>query len=107
MSVRPKRTRRDANHAKIVAQARALGIVVWDTADLGGEILDTVMCWRGFCLPVEIKAPGKRSKLTKGERSGIAGLAAVGVEAVIAEGVEDIVAAFDMIVEFEGGVERW
>ena len=93
--VRPRRTRRDANHSEIVAQARALGIVVWDTADLGGEVLDAVMCWRGMCLPVEIKAPGKRSKLTKGERTGIAALAAVGVQAVVAESIEDILKAFN------------
>lgn len=92
---RPKRTRRDKNHHQIIAHARDLGMVVWDTADIGGEVLDTLICWRGRCLPVEIKRPGHRDALTPGERRGIAALAHVGVQAVIAESIDDVLSAFE------------
>lgn len=89
--IRPRRTRRDRNHADVVRDLRALGAVVWDTADLGGQVLDTLVCWRGVCLPVEIKARGKRDDLTDGEREGIAALEAVGVEALVVESAEEVV----------------
>ena len=91
---RPKHTRKDANHASIVNRCRSLGIVVWDTADLGGCVLDTLMCWRGRCIPVEIKTPGNADALTDGEREGIAALADVGVQAVVATRLEDVLRAF-------------
>ncbi len=91
---RPKRTRRDANHSHVIQECRALGIVVWDTADLGGEVLDTVMFWRGTALPVEIKAPGKENDLTENERISIEKLGSLGVRAVIATKAEDVLRAF-------------
>ena len=92
---RPKHTRKDRNHSDIVTAARELGIVVWDTADIGGRVLDTLMCWRGRCIPVEIKARGHLNDLTEGEREGIAELAAVGVRAAVVTCVEDVIAAFE------------
>ena len=89
--IRPKHTRKDRNHSDIVTAAREFGIVVWDTADIGGRVLDTLMCWRGRCIPVEIKARGHLNDLTEGEREGIAELAAVGVRAIVATQIEDIV----------------
>lgn len=84
---RPKHTRRDANHAEIVKDLNDLGAHVIDCADLGGEVLDLVVCWRGICLPVEIKS--KDGKLTIGERVGIAKLRTVGVEALVVYSMED------------------
>ena len=95
MPYRPKHTRKDTNHALVVGDCRYLGMVVWDTADLGGEVLDTVVCWRGRCLPVEIKPPGKETKLTAGELEAIIQLRRVGVEAVVATCLEDVLEAFD------------
>ena len=93
---RPKRTRKDANHATLISQCRQLGMVVYDTADAGGKLPDTFMCWRGKCLPVEIKAEGKRDDLTDGELEGQAECAYVGVDWVIAVTVDDVLTAFTM-----------
>lgn len=93
--MRPKHTRRDANHARLVANCRDIGIVVWDTADLGGEILDTIMFWRGICMPIEIKAPGKRTQLTDGERESIETLKRIEVPHAVAVTVEDVIEAFE------------
>ena len=93
---RPKRTAPDKNQPTIVRHARDLGMVVWDTHNIGGEVLDILICWRGRCLPVEIKRPGHRDALTPGERRGIAALAHVGVQAVIAESIDDVLAAFEV-----------
>lgn len=91
---RPKHTRRDANHATTLSDCRAYGMVVWDTADIGGKVLDALVCWRGHCLPVEIKPVGKCDHLTDGEHEGIDELARVGVYAVVATRLEDILRAF-------------
>lgn len=94
--MRPKYPRKDENHADIVAGCRELGIVVWDTADLGGKVLDTVMFWRGDAIPIEIKAPGKEDDLTPDEREGIAELRNVYVPPVIVTSVEEVVRAFEL-----------
>ena len=91
---RPKHTKKDANHREILDQCKELGMVVWDTADLGGEVLDALVFWRGKCVPVEIKPPGKEATLTEGERVGIDKLAQVGVNAVVVTCLEDVVEAF-------------
>ena len=91
---RPRHTKHDANQADIVFSARALGMLWLDTSDNGGEMLDGFFCWRGRCVPTEIKAKGKRDKLTVGERMVIAKLAAVGVKACIAECLDDVLHAF-------------
>ena len=90
---RPKYTKKDLNHAEIVAQCRELGMIVWDVADLGGEVLDIVVYWRGRAIPVEIKSEG--GKLTNGERKSLRLLESAGIKAVVAYCVEDIVRAFD------------
>lgn len=92
--VRPRHTKKDKNHKKIVQQCRELGMVVWDTADLGGEVLDTVVFWRGRGIPVEIKRVGKESDLTEKERTGIERLQAVGVKPIVATCIEDILKQF-------------
>ena len=94
--MRPKRTRKDSNHAEIVSGCRELGIIVWDTADSGGKVLDTVMFWHGVAIPIEIKSPGKEDDLTKGERKGIAELQNVNVPPVVVTSVEDVVRAFEL-----------
>jgi len=65
--VRPKHTRRDMNHARIVQELRDLGAYVADCADVGGEVPDLFVCWRGICRPVEVKQRGKERDLTEGE----------------------------------------
>ena len=91
---RPKYTKKDINHATLVQECRDLGMVVWDTADIGGEVLDLIVLWMGKAIPVEVKAPGKDGDLTLGEQGGIDKLREVGVEPVIATCVEDIKEAF-------------
>lgn len=94
--MRPKYTRKDTNHAEIIAQCRELGIVVWDTSPLGGKVLDTIMFWRGDAIPIEIKAPGKEDDLTDGEKEGIAELQNAYVPPVIVTSVEDVIRAFQL-----------
>lgn len=91
---RPKRTKKDINHSEIVNQCRELGMVVWDTADLGGGVLDLVVFWRGRCLPVEIKANDK-SKFTESEVESIDKLNHVGIVPIIAYSIDDIVRRFE------------
>ena len=91
---RPRHTRKDVNHSVIVIQCRALGMVVWDLADSGGRLPDLLVIWRGRCVPVEVKAPGKRDDLTDGERDGMAECADVGVGWVIATDLDDVLRAF-------------
>ena len=85
---------RDANHGEIKKGLEKLGAVVWDTAILGSPALDMVVCWRGRCIPVEIKSPGNKKKLTERQRESIESLRAVGVESIVATCVEDVVNKF-------------
>jgi len=91
---RPKHTKKDANHPELVQQLRDLGAIVWDTADLGGEVLDLIVFWRGCALPVEVKPPGP-IRFTDGELESMAKLEQVGIQAVVAQSLEDVLAAFD------------
>ena len=91
---RPRHTRKDVNHAPLRDQCRALGMVVWDLADIGGKLPDLLVIWRGRCVPVEVKAPGKRDDLTDGERDGLAECADAGVDWVIATDLDDVLRAF-------------
>jgi hypothetical protein len=77
-----------------VGDCRYLGMVVWDTADIGGEVLDAMICWRGRCIPVEIKPPGKEKDLTAGELVGIMKLRRVQVDAAIVTSLDDVLEAF-------------
>jgi len=92
---RPRHTRKDKNHTIIVLQCRALGMVVWDLADIGGKLPDLLCIWRGRCVPVEVKAPGRRDDLTDGERAGRYECRDVGVEWCVAEDLDDVLEAFD------------
>ena len=91
---RPRHTRRDINHSMLVIQCRALGMVVWDLADSGGRLPDLLVIWRGRCVPVEVKAPGKSDDLTDGERDGMAECADVGVKWIVATDLDDILRVF-------------
>ena len=94
---RPLHTKRDVNHAELVQQLRQLGAVVWDTADLGGRVLDLVVFWRGQTRVVEVKSPEYRITYTESELDSFEELELVGVEAVVAVTVEDVVSAFEDI----------
>jgi len=91
MTPRPKHTRRDVCQKELVDGLRAAGFVVWDLADVGGEILDTVCFFRGTCLPVEVKCNGA---LTPDQERSVARLRAVGVEPIVAGTAEEVVAAW-------------
>jgi hypothetical protein len=86
-------TKRDANHVEIRDGLRALGAVVWDTADLGGEVLDLIVFWRGQVVAVEVKNPDSRWKLTESQAKAIVALQDVGCTVVVAEYVEDVLVA--------------
>jgi len=92
---RPRHTKPDVNHAEVRDDCRAAGMVVWDLKDMGGKLPDLLCVWRGRCVPVEVKAPGKSDDLTDGERDGMAECADAGVAWVIAESAEDVLEAFD------------
>jgi len=92
---RPRHTRRDKNQLSMVTILRSLGMVVWDLADHGGDVLDLVCFWRGQIRVVEVKRPGFRNALTPNERQSIHALKAVGVEVVVAETWRDVVNAFE------------
>lgn len=92
---RPKHTRRDTNQLSMVAILRSIGMVVWDCADLGGDVLDLVCHWRGQTRVVEVKRPGQRHMLTPNEQESIYALSAVGVEAIVAETWRDVVEAWE------------
>jgi len=87
---RPRYTRHDKGQVEIAQALRRMGMVVWDLADLGGKVLDLLVCWRGLCIPVEIKAEGKRKRLTDNERASMMELAEVGVTAIVATTVDDV-----------------
>jgi hypothetical protein len=93
--MRPKYTKKDKNHKKIVRECRELGMILWDTADIGGKILDLIVFWRGKALPVEVKQKGKEDDLTEEEKIGIEELRFVGIEPVVATCLEDILKAFE------------
>ena len=91
---RPKHTKRDKNQLSMVAILRSLGMIVWDTADLGGDVLDLVVFRDGQTRVVEVKQVGQRDALTRNERQSILTLADVGVKAIVAETWEDVIEAF-------------
>ena len=92
---RPKHTRRDTNQLSMVAILRSLGMVVWDTADIGGDVLDLVVSWRGVTRVVEVKRPGHRHMLTPNEQASIDALAFVGVKVIVAETWRDVAKAWE------------
>ena len=96
MTGRPRHTRKDTNQLEIVHDLQALGCVVWDTANLGGHVLDIIVFWRGQVRIVEIKAPG-RITFTDGEIKSMEELELVGIEVVVAQSLEDVLAAFDAL----------
>jgi len=94
MARRPKHAKPDGNQAEIIADLRRMGVYLWITAALGGEVLDAIAFWRGRAVPIEFKAVGSEFDLTEGERKGIRQLHEVGVQAVVATCTEDVVSAF-------------
>lgn len=97
MPYRPKYTRKDKNHADIVTELRDLGAIVWDLADLGGEVLDILVIWRGEIRIVEIKSEGNENNFTDDEEISIAKLRDAGVEPVVALETEDVLRSFGAI----------
>ena len=91
---RPRHTKPDANQSIIVTQCRALGMIVWDLHNCGGKVSDLLVIYRGRCVPVEVKAPGKRDDLTQGERDGQRECDDVGVKWCVAENLHDVLEAF-------------
>jgi len=83
------------NQASMVAILRSLGMVVWDVADTGGDVLDLVVSWRGMTRVVEVKRPGHRHMLTPNEQASIDALAFVSVKAIVAETWRDVVEAWE------------
>jgi len=79
----------------MVAILRGLGMVVWDVADTGGDVLDLVVSWRGVTRLVEVKRPGHRHMLTLNEQQSILALEFVGVTAIVAEAWRDVVDAWE------------
>jgi len=94
MTGRPRHTRKDKNQLSMATILRSLGMVIWDTANLGGEVLDLVVHWRGQTRVVEVKRPGHRHMLTPNERASIDALAFVGVTAIVAETFQDVLDAW-------------
>lgn len=87
---RPKRTRHDANQAEIVRVFQSLGAVVWDLSDVGGQVLDLIVFWRGRARVVAVKRTAD-SILTPNEVRSIMALQLVGVEPIVATSWEDVV----------------
>jgi len=58
--------------------------------------------YRGQALPVEVKMPSERHRLTDGEIASIEELRRVGVEPCVATCVEDVVEAFEVLALEEG-----
>ena len=92
---RPKHTRRDTNQLSMVAILRSLGYICWDTADLGGDILDLIVFKDGQTRVVEVKRPGHRHMLTPNEQASIDALAFVGVTVIVAETFQDVLDAWE------------
>jgi len=99
MKGRPRYTKPDANHAEIRDGLRDLDFVVWDLKDLGGKVPDLLVISEGRCLPVEVKAPGKKITFTIAEEKGIEECAVEGVDWLIAITVKDVLEAFDVFRE--------
>lgn len=94
MTTRPKHTKPDLVQADLILKCRASGMLVWDLHDIGGEVLDLLVCWKGRCLPVEVKAPSRRRNLTESELRGIAACKEVGVLPIVACNLEDVLEGF-------------
>jgi len=92
---RPKYTKRDKNHPKIVQDCLDLGMVVWDLADVGGEVLDIIVFWRGIAIPIEIKSKGNENSFTQDEEKSIEKLKNVGVNVVVATSIQDILEVYE------------
>lgn len=99
MPPRPKYTKPDANQSEIFSKVEECGIVIWDLHNVGGEVMDSLMCARGKCIPVEIKNPEGRNQFTQGELDGIAKLLDVGVVVVVATCADDVLRAFGMLAD--------
>lgn len=63
--MRPKRTRKDANHAEIVRELRDDGYTVVDVADLPGDRLDLFVGQQGAPVVVICSAAGFRRWLAE------------------------------------------
>ena len=94
MTGRPRHTRHDANQAALVRDLVRLGAVIWDLSDVGGEVLDLVVFWRGQTRVVEVK-PSKRAYFTAHQMDSILRLRTVGITVIIAVTAEDVIEAWE------------
>ncbi len=65
----PRHGRRDTTHAAVREGLRAMGAIVYDTADVGGNFPDLVVGWRGTTFLLEVKSPG--GQLRPGQATAI------------------------------------
>lgn len=91
---RPRHPRTDANQAQIIRDCQKLGMIVWDTSSLGGQVLDLLVHWRGQTRVVEVKRAAN-SILTANEADSILALRLVGVTAIVATTAEDVIDAWE------------
>lgn len=56
---RPRRHRIDAKQARIVEVLRRCGALVLPLSDLGGNVADLLVCYRGRLFLQEVKADGQ------------------------------------------------
>ena len=54
-------------------------------------MLDTVMFWRGVCVPVEIKQPGQESAFTDDELKSIERFREMSIPFIVASSIDDVV----------------
>ena len=88
--MRPRYTKKDKNQSAIINDLRKAGCYIWDLSDVGGEVLDLMVFWRGMAVPVEIKQPGLDNDLTESEREGMRKLIRVAAFPLIATKAEDV-----------------
>ena len=88
---RPRWTKHDTGQAQTIQELRQLGMIVWNLADHGGEVLDAIGFWRGAIRVIEFKRTGHEDDFTENETRSIEQLRNVGIEPIIATCAEDII----------------
>ena len=104
-SRRPRHTRRDTNQQEIVDDLRRLGFYVLDLADVGGRVLDLLICGRNAndewqWLAVEIKTFAGR--LTSKQRQLFAEWP--DLPAIVAQRAEDVLRWYGRIGEADNEI---
>lgn len=71
--------------------------MVWDLQNVGGGVPDLICIWKGHCVPVEVKAPGREDNFTRAQEVAMAECAGQGVDWVIAVTVNDVLKALSRL----------